>query len=58
MSGNGHGAWLGWVLELTMASLLAHLPPAVAFDQLDDLAHLHAFLSDGRIGAGTVGRRA
>jgi hypothetical protein len=46
------------MLELPVAAPLAFLTPTVAFDQLDDLAHLHAFLSDGRIGVGTVGRRA
>ena len=44
------------MMEVAVASLLAYVPPAVAFDQREDLAHLHEFLSDHCEGAGTVGR--
>jgi len=46
MPGNGHSPWLGRVLELTVTPRPAHLPPAIAFDQLDHRAHLHYVPSD------------
>jgi hypothetical protein len=49
MARNRHFARLRRVLELAMASSLSREPPAVAFDQLDHLAHLHTLYSDARV---------
>jgi len=40
MAGNCHGTAPDRMTELTVAALLAHLPPACGFNHFDDLADL------------------
>jgi hypothetical protein len=40
VTGYGHGSSLRRVTKLTVASVLAHHPPFVGFDQLDDRTNL------------------
>jgi hypothetical protein len=42
VTGNGHRSGLARMAEMTMASGLADLPPAVGFDELDDGLDLDA----------------
>jgi hypothetical protein len=58
MARHGHRAALRRVMEMPVTTPLPHLSPTVAFDQLDDLAHLHTHLSDDSGRSGTVGARA
>ncbi|GEM_PF-1492440 len=37
-----HGAGLGKVMELAMASLLSNLPPPISFEFANHLSHLHS----------------
>jgi hypothetical protein len=39
---HGHGAGLGKVMELAMASLLSNLPPPTSFEFANHLSHLHS----------------
>lgn len=42
MAGDRHGSRLTWVAVVTVAAGLSGLPPAVAFDEPDDLPYLQA----------------
>jgi hypothetical protein len=41
MTRNGHGTALDRVPIVAVAAGLAHLPPAIPLDELDDVADLH-----------------
>jgi hypothetical protein len=42
MSRDCHSPALQWVAEVTVTAGLTDLPPAVGFDELDDVAYLDA----------------